>query len=483
MLEAWWEYWPYLFAALSTAIGIPTAIHAAMTKEDPRAAIAWVGVILLSPFLGALLYLVAGINRIRRTSIGNKRFRAESRQHRNAVQAKDIDGASLVPPEPRFQSLRRLGNGVSPFPLTPANQVDPLHGGDEAYPAMLEAIAGARRHVVLSSYIFDNDPVGVLFADALIEAHRRGVEVRVLIDAVGTRYSRPPIVGRLQEGGVRVELFLGGLLGFRLPYANLRNHRKIMVVDGETGFTGGMNIRAGFHSEYAAGEVGQDMHFRVRGPVVEQLLAVFLDDWVFASGEELEGPAWQVPDETAPGRTAARCVVSGPDTYLAATHTMIMGAVAVARERIAICSPYFLPDQQLIGAIGVAARRGVEVDIVIPSANNLRLVDFAMTSQLDQVISAGCRVWRSRGTFDHAKLMTVDGKWAYVGSSNLDPRSLRLNFELDMELFDADLVARLDAHLRSRMNDAWQETQETLRARPFLKRLRNRVVWLASPYL
>jgi cardiolipin synthase A/B len=169
----------------------------------------------------------------------------------------------------------------------------------------------------------------------------------------------------------------------------------------------------------------------------------------FTSGEELEGEAWEADRQPKmAGKTAARCIVSGPDSYLAATHTMIMGAVAVARQRIAICSPYFLPDQQLIGAIGVAARRGVEVDIVIPAANNLRLVDFAMTAQLDQVISAGCRVWRSRGTFDHAKLMTVDGNWAFVGSSNLDPRSLRLNFELDMELFDTELVARLDAHMR-----------------------------------
>lgn len=183
------------------------------------------------------------------------------------------------------------------------------------------------------------------------------------------------------------------------------------------------------------------------------------------------------------GKSAARCIVSGPDSYLAATHTMVMGAISVARHRIAICSPYFLPDQQLIGAIGVAARRGVEVDIVIPAANNLRLVDFAMTAQLDQVVAAGCRVWRTRGTFDHAKLMTVDGNWALLGSSNLDPRSLRLNFELDMEVFDADLVAGLDAHISARMGDAWQETLETLGARPFWKRLRNRVVWLASPYL
>ena len=482
MLEALEGYWPYIVALASGVIGITAAIHAAMTKEDPRAAIAWVGVILLSPFIGAAIYLVAGINRIRRVSIGNKRFRAESRHHRSAIHGSG-DAARLVPPEPRFQSIKTLGDRVAPFPLIGGNRIDPLVGGDEAYPAMLDAIGAAKRHIALSSYIFDNDEIGRQFAEALVAARQRGVEVRVLIDAVGARYSRPPIVGALKEGGVAVQLFLGGPLGFRLPYANLRNHRKIMVVDGATGFTGGMNIRAGFHSEFAGAAVGRDMHFRVSGPVVDQLLAVFADDWSFTTGETLEGDAWIGGTARLAGASAARCIVSGPDSHLAATHTMIMGAISVARRRIAICSPYFLPDQQLVGAIGVAARRGVDVDIVIPAANNLRLVDFAMTAQLDQVISAGCRVWRSRGTFDHAKLMTVDEHWALLGSSNLDPRSLRLNFELDMEVFDPDLVARLDAHIRARMSDAWQETLQTLRARPFWKRLRNRVVWLASPYL
>jgi cardiolipin synthase len=464
-------------------IGITAAIHAAMTKDDVRAAIGWTGIILLSPLIGAFIYLVAGINRIRRVSIGNRRFRAESHRSRGAAVAGGDADAALIPPEPRFRSIKHLGDRISPFPLSGGNRIEPLDSGDETYPAMIDAIDGANRHVALSSYIFDNDEVGRMVADALIAARRRGVEVRVLIDAVGARYSRPSIIGRLREGGVAVELFLGGIIGFRLPYANLRNHRKIMVVDGETGFTGGMNIRAGFHSQYASSEVDRDMHFRVRGPVVEQLLAVLADDWMFTAGEALKGSVWAARPVFNAGRSAARCVVSGPDSHLAATHTMIMGALSVARHRISICSPYFLPDQQLVGALAVAARRGVEVDIVIPAANNLRLVDFAMTAQLDQVISAGCRVWRSRGTFDHAKLMTVDGNWAFVGSSNLDPRSLRLNFELDMEVFDTELVATLDAHMKSRIADAWQETLQTLQARPFLKRLRNRIVWLASPYL
>jgi cardiolipin synthase len=160
-----------------------------------------------------------------------------------------------------------------------------------------------------------------------------------------------------------------------------------------------------------------------------------------------------------------------------------MGAIAVAQRSIRICSPYFLPDLPLTSALAIAAQRGVEVDIVIPSQNNLALVDAAMTAQLDQVLRPGCRVWRATGPFDHSKLMAVDGAWALIGSSNLDSRSLRLNFELDVEIYDRDVAGEVDAAIRQRMASAWPETLATLRARPFLTRLRNRTVWLASPYL
>lgn len=473
-------YWPYILALLGAVIGIPAAIHAAMTKDDVRAAIGWVGIILLSPILGAAIYLVAGINRIRRSSIGNRKSRSEVQAVADEEPGVAFDG---IPAEPRFKALKTLGDDVSPFWLTTGNRIEMLRSGNETYPAMIAAIEKAERSIALSSYIFDNDPAGRRVADALIAAAKRGVEVRVLIDAVGARYSRPSIVGRLREGGVPVKLFLGRIIGLRLPYANLRNHRKIMVVDGTVGFTGGMNIRQQFIADHATPEPHRDIHFRVNGPVVAQFLAVFADDWYFARRERLEGAAWRTGPFEEDGTSTARVIFSGPDTRLDATHAMIMGAAAVARHSIVIASPYFLPDLQIVGALAVAARRGVEVDIVIPAANNLRLVDYAMTAQLDQVIDPGCRVWRAAGTFDHSKLLTVDGTWSLVGSSNFDTRSLRLNFEFDMELFDPAFARRIEEHLRTRIASGEEETIATLRGRAFWKRLRNRVVWLASPYL
>lgn len=481
ILEA---YWPHIVFTVSLVAGAGAAVHAAMTKNDVRAAIGWVGVTLFSPLLGAAAYFVAGVNRIRITRVSQQRDDAMVAYARESS-APDPDVVPLSAPQ--FASLKTLADKVSHFQLLGGNSVQLLAGGDEAYPAMIQAIRQARYTVALQSYIFDNDPIGREVAQALIEARARGVQVRVLIDAVGSHYSRPPIVRMLKKGGVPTARFMTNPLGvLRMPYANLRSHRKILVVDGRVGFSGGMNIRAAFVSALAREGTNRDTHFRYEGPVVTQLLSVFAHDWDFTTGESLAGSLWfnhAAATGTTPGSAAVRCVPSGPDRSIGSTHNMLLGALAVAQQHVRIQSPYFLPDQTLIGALATAARRGVRVDIVIPGKNNLRLVDYAMTAQLDQVIRWGCHVWRTTGMFDHSKLMTVDDAWSYTGSSNLDPRSLRLNFELDTEIYDRPTARAIGARIDATIAAAIPQTLETLRAAPFLKRLRNKVIWLATPYL
>lgn len=481
------NYWPHLFLLISIVSGFSAAIHAAMTKDDVRAAIGWVGVVILSPVLGAFIYLVVGINRIRQTAVSRRHAATEMPQGGNFHTKHEIDVVRCAGPQ--FTSLKALVDNVSTFPLTVGNDIHPLNGGDETYAAMLAAINAAQKTIALQSYIFDSDPIGKRIVEALIAARKRGVEIRILIDAIGARYSRPPISHLLSEGGITNADFMSAIIGMKLPYANLRSHRKLMVVDGAVGLTGGMNIRASFTKEFAGEAAQQDRHFLVKGPAVSQLLSSFMHDWLVTTNEALSDALWFSeqslhggPESEALG-IPARIVPSGPDQNLANSHSVIMGAITVAQRRICISSPYFLPDQQLIGALSVAARRGIIVDIVIPAVNNLRLVDYAMTSQLDQVIRPGCRIWRSTGAFDHSKLLTVDGCWSYIGSSNLDPRSLRLNFELDVEIYDREIGSRIEAIIDSRITTARPETLATLSAKPFFERLRNRAIWLASPYL
>lgn len=477
------QYWPHIVLAISVMAGAGAAVHAAMTKQDVRAAIGWVGMTMFSPLFGAFFYFVAGINRTRRSRVSQQRDEA-ARVYVNHEETRISD---VVPySAAQFASLKILGDHVSHFSLLGGNTVAVLAGGDETYPAMLQAIRGAQRSIALQSYIFDNDLIGRELAQALIEAQARGVQVRVLIDAIGAKYSHPPIVSLLKRGGIRTARFMTNPLGvMRMPYANLRSHRKILVVDGQIGFTGGMNIRAAFVRALMGAQTNADTHFRFEGPIVTQLMSVFAHDWNFTTHESLTKDTWfsSAPPCAAGASIPMRCVPSGPDRTLGSSHSMLLGALAVAQRHIHIQSPYFLPDQPLIGALATAARRGIQVDIVIPGSNNLRLVNYAMTAQLDQVIRTGCRVWRSSGPFDHSKLFTVDDGWSYIGSSNLDPRSLRLNFELDTEIYHRETAVSIRERIDATIRESRRETLATLNALPFAKRLRNKIIWLATPYL
>jgi cardiolipin synthase len=352
------EYWPHILFVISGLASAAAAIHAAMTKHDVRAAIGWVAVVLFSPLVGAGFYLVAGINRIRKQRVSQQRSHTTIPQeviHRLLVD--DVASVSGA----QFSALKTLGDRVSDFKLLGSNSIRLLDGGDETYPAMLEAIKGAQRSIALQSYIFDHDEVGVELAQALIDAQARGVAVRVLIDAVGAKYSRPPIVHMLEKGGVQTARFMRPVIGVRLVYANLRSHRKLLVIDGTHGFTGGMNIRAGFVTAIAKENVTRDTHFQVGGPVVYQLMINFAHDWQFTTQEKLSGPEWfstSPADFIEKGGVPLRCVPSGPDSTLESTHDMLLGALSVAQRHVRIQSPYFLPDVSLVAALATAARRG-----------------------------------------------------------------------------------------------------------------------------
>lgn len=480
------NYWPHILGALSLLTGTIAAVHAAMTKEDVRSAIGWVGVIVLSPLVGAAIYAVAGINRMRRASLAAHHLPSWTDLPDPYVSYDAVHEEVAQKFGYRFAALKTLGDRVTRHQLTTGNTVLLLDGGLQAYDAIEAAIASAERSIILETYIFDRDRIGLRIAAALVAAVRRGVTVRVLVDAVGARYSVPSILGHLKKRGVTIEVFNGNvIMGLRLPYANLRTHRKIIIIDGAVAFTGGMNIREGFSQEFAGDEAARDTHFRLTGPVVADLFAIAAEDWRFASGELLDDPCWTIaePGSEAGSPMLMRAIATGPDKSLETNHKVLMGAFSVARRTIRIMSPYFLPDRELITALITAARRGVEVDIVVPARNNLMLVDHAMTGQFDQVLKHYCRIWRAEGAFDHSKLLAVDGQWSYIGSSNIDPRSLRLNFEVDIEVLDTNFAREIDTRIGAAIGTAKAVTLESLRARPFLWRLVDRILWLGSPYL
>jgi cardiolipin synthase len=355
---------------------------------------------------------------------------------------------------------------------------------------MLAAIESAKHSIGMTSYIFDNDPTGKLFIDALCRAVDRGVAVRVLIDGIGSRYSFPTSVALLRKKGVTVSRFMPTTVPFYLPYANLRNHRKILVVDGQYGFTGGLNIRHGCWLSKHPPHPVQDMHFALTGPIVTQLLEVFIEDWAFASGESLgalrDGDpklTWQ-PNLEFTGTSLARGIRYGPDDReIGRIKLILIAALASARRSVKIMTPYFLPDDAICQALGVAALRGVQVDIVLPQQNNLALVGWASEALLWQVLSRGCNIWMSPPPFDHTKLMVVDSSWTLFGSGNWDERSMRLNFEFNVESYDAAMAQKLDAHIGEIMGRSTQRTLSDVDSRSLLTRVRDGTARLFAPYL
>jgi cardiolipin synthase len=470
---------PLLGAALAL-VNLVVSAHVILNKRDARAAIGWVGLIWLVPGLGALIYAGFGVNRIRRRAIGLRRPPPGSTST-GTLRARPPQ-ADLAAARPGLVALARLGERVGRRPLVAGNRVTPLCNGEQAYPAMLGAIEGATASVCLSSFIFAPDVIGRRFADALAAAVRRGVAVRVLVDAAGVRYSWPPIHRVLRRAGVPVARFLPITSGRGLAFFNLRNHRKILVADGRVAFCGGMNVRDRHLVDSGSRWPTRDVQFRLEGPVVGQVQEAFAEDWAFVTGEVLEGAAWHPPLADA-GPSAARVLTGGPDDDFEVTHNVLLGAIAAATESVAIVTPYFLPDQAMIAALAVAALRGVRVDIVLPAHGNIPLVRWATPALLWQVLAPGCRVFLSPAPFDHAKLLVVDRSWTMFGSTNWDPRSLRLNFELDVECYDPALAAAVEDLVAQRRDGSRRVTLAEVNARPLAVKLRDGLARLLSPYL
>ncbi len=483
MLEQFQNIQPIVIATLTAILAVVVSGHVVLNKRDTRSAVAWVGLVWLVPVLGSFLYFMFGINRIRRRG---QQLRALGLDIRQSLRDSRTDWAVVTEQLPErlghLGRLARMVNRVTLRPLVAGNTFAPLTNGDEAYPQMIAAIDGAQRSVALSTFIFDYDDAGRRFADALGRALTRGVEVRVLIDALGARYSWPSMVGKLRKRKIRVARFMQAVLPWHFPFLNLRTHRKILVVDGVQAFTGGMNIRNGHVLEASPKRPVQDMHFRISGPVVEHCMQSFAEDWAFSTKEVLVGESW-FPQLEREGSVIARGISDGPGEDFDKLRMTMLGGIVSAQSSIVIVTPYFLPDRDLISSLQVAAMRDVDVTIVLPAQNNHFLVKWASTALLWQLLSRGCRVYMTPGPFDHTKLMLVDNAWTLLGSANWDPRSLRLNFEFNVECYDEALTERLAAIVQKKVATARQVTLRDVDRRSLPTKLRDGVARLFSPYL
>ena len=465
---------PVLAMVLHVALAGAVSAHVLLRKQDVGSATGWIGLAWLSPVVGAGLYFLFGVNRVRRRA---QELRPPSgRDDKLEVLGETIGVEHLRP-------LDRAGAAMTGRPAVGGNIVKTLHNGDEGYPLMLAAIRQARSSIALTSYIFRDDQAGKPFVDALIDASRRGVQVRVLIDGIGGGYFTSDAWRRLRRANVPAARFMHSLLPWRMPFLNLRMHKKLLVIDGQKAFVGGLNIGAENLMALKPKNPVLDHHFMIEGPVVAQLFRAFAGDWRMATNEDVPAAPGAAGEKSGKqvGKQVLRVVTAGPDQDNEKIEFVALMAITCARKSISLMTPYFLPGDRLVSALCLAACRGVEVDVVIPERSNHRAVDYATRANVLPLLQAGCRVRLNAPPFDHSKLMTVDGAWALIGSSNWDVRSFRLNFELSVEVYDVDFARGLEDAMNGKRGKAL--TLEILARRSLAARLRDAALRLALPYL
>jgi len=493
ILSSPWLSWG---AVAHVLLFMGVTLHLLRHRRRADSTLLWLFVTWSLPFVGALLYVMFGVDRVPK-----ERWR-RSQQRRNRMEGarmaatddvlpeaywRSVGGAPVVPKDEWSRDLDYpLASLMESFPLLAGNLVTPLLTGDEAFPKMLAAIRGAQHHIHLQSFIIGNDAVGREFLDAVVERARAGVRVRVLYDRFGSSHA---LWGGLFRRYRKVPnlSFAGWTLSnvFRRQlHLNLRNHRKVLVVDGKIAFAGGVNLKEDSRS---AGdrEAIQDYHFQLRGPIVQELQYSFLRDWHEMTEEdpELLLSAQHFRRLPTEGEALVRVVNSGPSSELRVAVDVFFNAVNAARKQVFIITPYFLPSEDLLRALRLAALRGVRVYLVVPEKSNHWYTTWASRAMYEDLLEAGVQIFERQPPFIHAKAMTVDDRMAIVGSSNWDFRSLYSNYETSLAVYDTRFVM----HLKLLMSEDLHESREIVlglfKKRPVFHRYLENACGLLSPLL
>ena len=415
-----------------------------LQRKSPVSTLAWIMVLNLMPVVGLLVYAYFGPQRIKRQRLKrwHKRAALMSREDVSALRAERPDVPAWA------VQHARLIEEASGLPMSSAQSVDVLASGGATLDALLREIDGARGHIHLEYYIFEPDETGSRLLQALIAKARAGVKVRLLVDAIGSpkllsrRHRR--LLDEFRAAGGEFAVFHPARLDRLRPLVNLRTHRKIVVIDGHTGFVGGINVTDDENEHIRPDNAYRDTHLLIRGGAVRWLQYVFLRDWHYAEGRP-PAPDEDLLPEQAPGALPVQIVTSGPDSDTEAIHRAMIDALNMARERIWLATPYFVPTESALTALTNAALRGVQVKLIVPEMSDSRIVTAAARSYFKELQDAGVLVFEYRGRMFHAKTLLVDELYGMVGSANFDNRSFRLNFEVMAVVIERDFNQRLAA--------------------------------------
>ncbi|MET0290368.1 MAG: cardiolipin synthase [Pseudoxanthomonas sp.] len=445
------------------------------TRTTPAAARSWLLLVGFVPLAGLPLYLLFGHpwlsrERIRRQADASQVIREEQKPLAALRWQPDHQGAEME----MVPLLERLGD----FMPTHGNAVTLLDDYDASLRALLEDIAHARERVHLLYYLMYHDRVGDLICEALLQAAARGVECRLMLDAVGAKRGIRAYARRLRAGGVQVqELLPGGLRWRRSGRMDLRNHRKIAVFDNRAAYVGSQNLA---DPQFVPGYPNRELVARVQGPAVAHLEAVFASDWYLETGQRLDVIA-TTPEHAA--NSATQMLPSGPAYPFSNARDTVNALIHLAKRKLVLTTPYFVPDDGTLGALRIAALSGVDTQLILSFSNNQRLTAWAQESYYAELLASGVKIALYRPHFLHAKHMSIDDGMALVGSMNLDIRSFALNAEIGMLCYDTDVVTRMRQIEAQYLADADHLTLDTWNHRPAWRRSREGIARLADFFI
>lgn len=437
-------------------------------KRRPASALAWIMAILFLPFIGAFLYFLVGTERI--TDKGKQKLASNLKLRKKLADLKETWASKKLPEgSDRFsegvRDIMRISSELSLFAPVSNNEVKILVDAEETYKEMAEAITGAQHHVCLECYIFYPDNIGARFRDLLVEKARQGVRVHFLYDAIGSYklgWSRKFLEG-FRKANIEPKDFLPIRTFFRPWNLNLRNHRKMLIVDNNIGFTGGLNLGEDFLNQ--DGKRWRDTHIMIKGPAVIQLQWVFFEDWFYATGEDLLSQDYFLSGKSKENYMA-QVVPSGPDETGDAIQKVFFTAITRARKSVHLTTPYFVPDQTVFTALQTAAMRGVDVKLLLPKNSDHRFVLLAGRSYYEDLLKCGVKIFEYMAGVIHAKMLVVDGEIVVIGSANVDMRSFSYSFEVNVNVYSSQVAETAEKVFLGDLERSMELSQDTFLKRP-----------------
>jgi cardiolipin synthase len=479
LVEDYFELMVSLTALLGPVLSGLTLVWILNTKKNPTSAVAWCLTVWLLPVMGPLLFLLFGYQHVNRPlSRKRKHMRRFQMKHPPAPPETAADDEE----ETSRRAIQRLAQRFGALPVTFGNHVTFYHEGVSAFDAKLEAIRQAEHHIHLEYFIFHPDGIGCTLLQLLAEKARQGVHVRLLYDAMGSRRLVRRVLQPQLDAGGKCSVFLPISLLRRRVQVNMRNHRKILVVDGRVAFTGGLNVGDEYLGKSPRFGFWRDSHLRVEGPAVASLQRVFAEDWDFAASEDLTDSEY-FPKTRADGPHPVQVIDSGPDREEKGIREIYFAAILKAKRRLWIASPYFVPDAGLLDAICLAGYMGVDVRLLCQFRPDKWIPLLAAHYYWSDVLAAGVKVYQYTKGMMHSKVVLVDDDWASVGTANLDNRSMYLNFEVNCLIYSPEAVAELDAAFRRDLQTAIRLERKVYAERPFPGRILENACRLLSPVL